>query len=99
MTRIITLLAILALIALPAHAAIWYLRVPADQVDAFMLRLDVLKGPSPYTLRYTEPVVSWMATETTVLIPVDERAESVLTADEWAAKMTEMPVEFQRQIW
>lgn len=78
-----------------AFAAIWYLRIPATEAVSFMERLDVLKGPSPYTLHYTAPIDPTVSGSTTdVLLPIDERAQSVLSAEEWASKLTEMPVEF-----
>lgn len=97
MKRIILFTLILSF-ALSAHAAIWYLRVPKDQAEAMVARLDALKGSSPYTLHYTQPIESWMATVTTVIIPVDERAQSVLTESEWNGKLTDIPSEFVRNL-
>lgn len=96
MRKLVTILAILVALASPAHAAIWYLLVPGDQVDAIMSRLDTLKGPSPYTLHYTLSIDSQCATVTTCLLPIDDRAQSVLTPEEWASRLATMPTEFIR---
>lgn len=98
MIKRIILFTLILSFALSAHAAIWYLRVPIEQVDAYMARLDALKGSSPYTLHYTQPVFSPMATVTTALLPIDERAQALLTPEEWASKLDQMPAEFQRSI-
>lgn len=88
-------LALLLSICLSSYAAIWYLRVPKAEADAIVARLDVLKGPSPYTTHYTLPIDPVVPESTTdVLIPIDERAQLVLTEAEWNSRLTDMPPEF-----
>ena len=37
-------------------------------------------------------------TVTTLLLPIDERAQTVLTAEEWGGKLATMPEDFERRI-
>lgn len=98
MKKLILVLSLLAMAILPAFAQIWYIQIPKDQVETYMTKLDVLKGPSPYTLHYTAPIESKMATVTTVILPIDERAQTVLTEEEWNNKLVDMPEEFKNSI-
>lgn len=83
------------IICASAWADLSYLLVPIDQSDAMMARLDVLKGPPP-TEHYTDPVQSWISTYPFVLFPVGPEAQSVLTPEEWGARLSDMPVEFRK---
>jgi hypothetical protein len=71
-----------------------FILVQPDAVPELMARLDTITANEPNTEHYTQPINSWMATVTTILIPIDERAQAVLTPEEWASRLATPPVEF-----
>ena len=71
-----------------------YLLVAKTDLNSMMERLDAVKGPSEYTLHYTEPIQPVNPEYGFVLLPIDERAESVLTPEEWSSRLSEKPPEF-----
>lgn len=73
-----------------------YILVALINLAYLMDRLDALKGPSPHTAHYTDPISPVVSTYPFVLLPIDDRAKSVLTSEEWASRLATMPVEFVR---
>lgn len=71
-----------------------YLLIAIINLATMMDRLDVIVVGQPGTSHYTAPIYSPMATVTTCLLPLDDRAETVLTPEEWASRLATMPVEF-----
>ena len=63
-----------------------------------MTRLDTLVIGEPGTTHYTKIYHSWMATVTTVMLPIDSDAARVLSPEEWSSRLATMPVEFIRSI-
>ena len=94
MKKLIIVLFVLASVAAYAD----FLLIEQTALEWYMNRLDVVKGDSPYTEHYTQPRYSWMATVTTCILPIDERAQSVLTPEEWASRLATMPVDFVRPL-
>lgn len=73
-----------------------YILVMLINLAAMMDRLDLIRGPSPFTTHYTAPINPNIPTYPYVLLPIDDRAQSVLTPEEWASRLATMPTEFIR---
>lgn len=72
-----------------------YILVKKNDADSMMARLDtIIEQYRPFTLRYTAPILPVSSDYDFMLFPVDERAESVLTPEEWGARLATMPAEF-----
>ena len=72
-----------------------YLILATDKIKNISDRLDVIISGQVGTTHYTEPIYPVNPPEYPyVLLPIDERAKSVLTEEEWNNRLTEMPSEF-----
>ena len=94
MKRILILFALVISVASFADPIRWYLVVPANQEQSIMGRLDVLVQGIPGTVHYTAPIQPQNPEYPFVLLPLDARAESVITPEEWASRLATMPIEF-----
>lgn len=71
----------------------FYLLVSRDIVPQIIERLDPLRGGSAE--HYTAPILPINPPDYPfVLLPIDSRAESLLSADEWASRLESRPPEF-----
>lgn len=94
----IKILALFMVVSTPLFAEWAYLVVEKEQLASRMTELNTLVVNMPGTTKYTSPIYSPIATVTTVLVLVDDRAKSVLTEEEWNSRLATMPVEFIREV-
>lgn len=78
---------------------ITYIPVLLADVASVQARLDSIVAGQPGTEHYSLPQYSVNpAGLDYVIFQVDERAEDVLTIDEWASRLATMPIEFVRPL-
>ncbi len=62
-----------------------------------MTRLDAIVVGTPGTAHYTSPISPLNPRDYPYrLLALDDRAETVLTPEEWASRLTDIPVQFLR---
>lgn len=83
------------LIAIPCFAdGPWCLLVASSDVDSMMIRLDSLITHTQTTQHYAQIIHPAIPGYPYVLLTIDERAQSILTPEEWASRLATMPAEF-----
>ena len=71
-----------------------YIVITIINLSIMMSRLDSIITGHPGTIHYTEPIRPQNPEYPYVLLPLDARAESVLTPEEWESRLATMPIEF-----
>lgn len=77
---------------------VFYLQVPSSQGHHYLDRLRELIVVTSATKEYTLIIHPTDPEYPFVLLQIDDRAESVLTPEEWASRLATMPAEFQRPL-
>lgn len=75
-----------------------YLLIPKSRLQLVMARLNSIVSGQPGTSSYSEAILPLDPSYDFVCVPIDDRAQTVLTPEEWASRLATMPAEFIRPI-
>ncbi len=72
----------------------YYLEISRSRCEELCPILDQITARAPGTEHYSTPIQPVAPQYPNVLLPVDERAEAYVTAEEWTTKTTTIPAPF-----